>query len=186
MQVQRHVERLEARQEHVERRVVEEPPVDAERAVDQAAHEPEIGDAPGKFVGRRRRRRGRQRGEPRQPPGRRRDRGRQVIVRPARRLDPGRTAKALGRRLRVRQHLQIDARGVHVRDPFLADVPEQPVVHGALGPGQLGRPGRGGELVSPEVLLESDRSHETHHPERWRPPPDPPGELWKRGQLGHV
>jgi hypothetical protein len=119
MQIDRHVERLGAREDRPVARIVDE--VAVRKPVDHRALEAEPGDAALELIGGRRRIAGRQRGEAREALRRRRDdRGEPVVDAPAE-LDRARRDLLQGRRA-VRQDLDVDAALVHVFQARLTDI----------------------------------------------------------------
>ena len=118
VQVERHVQVLEGRQQRLESLVVEERAVGAERAVNQAP--PTEAEAAGGALEFRRRLpriAGRQRGEAREAAPVAGDRPGQGVVGPAGGRDALLAGHALGGRLDVRQDLHIDPGRVHAGDP---------------------------------------------------------------------
>ena len=121
MQVQRHAETLEAREQHVEARVVEEAPAGV--AVDHRALHAELADRALELV-RRRARVGRgQGGEGGEALRVLVDRARELVVGFAREGHGGLgVVEVLDARRGMADDLQVDAGGVHGRQPSLAQI----------------------------------------------------------------
>ena len=111
--------------------------------------------------GRGHRVRGRQGGEAGEPVRVRAHRRGQPVVGLAGAGDPLGPVEPLGGRRHMRDDLQVDAVGVHVGQPRLAEI-AQLVVYPLAPRGQRAGPGRRGEFGRPEVLLERNRSHLSH------------------------
>jgi hypothetical protein len=158
VQVERHVEALEALEQRRERPVVEE--ATGRVAVDHRAEEAELADRALELVRRGRGIGGRQRGKAREAVGVLAHRRREDVVGVACQRHRGCGVEVLHARRGVADDLQIDPRGVHRRDPPLAEVGEVGA-EGRVGAG-VGIAQRADRLRDrgrPEVLLQGDDAH---------------------------
>ena len=157
MQVERDVQLLKPGEQRLEPRIVEERAVRSQRAVDQRADEAEAADRALQLVRGRGGIAGGQRREPGEPARVAGDRGGELIVRAPRRLDGPGPGELLRGRGDVRDHLHVDPRRVHVREPVLAEV-KQHVTHAGM-PGLAAGGRRPREPGRQEVLLQRYGPH---------------------------